>query len=141
MDPIITTRTGYTARISCEIVNSSLGINVWIQQVKFTPRRLTGLPAAGTLTRLHISARSSNRPTDTDTQDNEDPVRFKGHHSSSGSNKSRNHRDVPTGISHTQTRAHRLGLFKAQRLIYSRRVEEVEVLPVQSFPLPLHSPL
>lgn len=57
-------------------------------------------------------------------QDNEDPVRFKGHHSSSGSNKSPNHRRRAHGnITHTDPRAHlgiRLGLFKAQRLIYSR---------------------
>lgn len=35
-------------------------------------------------------------------QDNEDPVRFKGHHSSSGSNKSPNHR-----ITHTDPRTSR----------------------------------
>lgn len=87
--------------------------------------RLTLSPSSRNINpTLHISARSSNRPTDTDMQDNEDPVRFKGHHSSSGSNKSPNHRRRAHGnITHTDPRAHlgiRLGLFKAQRLICSR---------------------
>lgn len=84
-------------------------------------------------------------------QDDQDPVRFKGHHGlgSSSSNKSPNHRRRAHGnITHTDPRAHlgiRLGLFwqstEADLQQEQGEVEEVEVLPVQSFPLPLHSPL
>lgn len=126
MDPIMTTWTRYTTRISCEIVNSSSGINAWIlQQIKFTPHRLNWLAAAGTFTRLFIFQLEAQTGQQTRTcRTMRIQWDSKVTTAAAAPTSPRITEDVPTGISHIQTRAHlgiRLGLFKAQRLIYSRR--------------------